>query len=559
MTSITPVWFITAASSGFGHEIALIALKRGHKVIATARNPSRIQDLADAGADTLAFDVTAPLSDIEAIAKNVFAKHGRVDYLINAAGFILEGAVEEVSPQEVYDSFNTNVFGTMNTIRAFLPGMRAQDVGANGTRGTVATFGSLGSWKGGPGFSVYAMTKACASSLAESLRTELAPFSIVATVIEPGYFRTNFLNPNVRSSAALRIDAYEDEKTPTGHTRRALEMTDGKQPGDVKKGCQVLVDVLTKSGIAEGRDVPVRVVLGSDCEKFIRDECDDTLALLDEWKEIAKKRYLNALPATWFLRVDLLKGEHSPITYGTRQDFIKVIKMKTIGFLGGMSYHSTILYYRHINAHVQRKLGSPHAASLILRSFNFADIAPLFTANKWPAIASRFIEAGNDMKASGAQALAIGCNIGHRVAAEVSDGTGLPVLHIADAVASLLGAHKMKKVGLLATRAVMEDEFIKTPLREDAGVEEVLVPGIKDRERLDRAIFTELASGEATDATKTWMNGLVKELVDRGAEGIVLACTDLQFVIEPQQAGVPVFDTLELHAKYVVEWSMRDS
>ncbi|KAF4971234.1 hypothetical protein FZEAL_9902 [Fusarium zealandicum] len=142
--SSSPVWFISAASSGFGHETALQALKRGHRVIATARNPSRIQDLADAGAHTLAFDVTAPLSAIEAIAKDVFAKHGRVDYLVNAAGFILEGAVEEMSPEEAYDSFNTNVFGTINMVKAYLPGMRAQDIGSNGRRSTIATFGSIG-------------------------------------------------------------------------------------------------------------------------------------------------------------------------------------------------------------------------------------------------------------------------------------------------------------------------------------------------------------------------------------------------------------------------------
>ncbi|KAF4467694.1 oxidoreductase yusZ [Fusarium albosuccineum] len=281
--SPTPVWFITAASSGFGAQITLQALKRGHKVVATARSTSRIQDLADAGADTLAFDVTAPLSDIEATAKDVFAKYGRVDYLINAAGFILEGSVEETSPQEVYNSFNTNVFGAMNTIKAFLPGMRAQEIGENGKRGTIATFGSLGSWRGGPSFSVYAMTKACASSLAESLRTEVAPFNIVATVIEPGYFRTNFLNPGTKVTTKERIAAYEDEQTPTGKTRRVLEKTDGNQPGDVKKGCEVLVDILT-GGKGE---VPVRVVLGSDCVAYIRNECEETLKLLDQWKDVA--------------------------------------------------------------------------------------------------------------------------------------------------------------------------------------------------------------------------------------------------------------------------------
>ncbi|KAF4991842.1 hypothetical protein FGRMN_7560 [Fusarium graminum] len=281
-----PVWFISAASSGFGHDIALHALKLGHTVIATARSTSRVQDLADAGAHTLAFDVTSPLSDLEAIAKDVYEKHGRVDYLINAAGYILDGAVEEVSQQELYDSFNTNVFGIFNTIKAFLPGMREQSVGQNGRRGTVVTFGSIGSWRGGATYSVYSMVKACVSSLAESLREELSPFNIVATVVEPGYFRTNFLNPGNRAVTKNRMAAYDDESTPTGKSRRLLDVADNNQPGDVKKGTKVVVDVLTGTGVGEGRDVPVRIILGSDANEFIRNKCGETVELLDEWKEV---------------------------------------------------------------------------------------------------------------------------------------------------------------------------------------------------------------------------------------------------------------------------------
>lgn len=288
MGSKAPVWFITAASSGFGHEIALNAIQRGHTVIATARKPERIQDLADAGAHVMAFDVTAPLDAIEGMAKEVFEKHGRVDYLINAAGFILEGAVEEVTPQEVYDCFNTNVFGAMNTIRAFLPWLRSQSVAPNGVRATIVTFGSLGSWRGGASFAVYAMTKSCASSLAESLRAELSPFKINCTTIEPGYFRTSFLNPGAMVQGQKRIDAYEDEETPSGQTRRALKVTDGNQPGDVKKGCNVVVDALTGTGVGAGKDLPVRVVLGSDCEKAISDKCSSTMQLLDEWREVLR-------------------------------------------------------------------------------------------------------------------------------------------------------------------------------------------------------------------------------------------------------------------------------
>ncbi|KAK2601791.1 hypothetical protein QQS21_004675 [Conoideocrella luteorostrata] len=281
----TPVWFIAAASSGFGHEIASNALKRGHKVIATARKIERIQDLADAGAHTMAFDVASPISTIEGIAKQVFDKHSRVDYLVNTAGFILEGSVEEVSREELYDSFNTNVFGVMNTLRAFLPYIRSQPAAANGVRATVVTFGSLGSWRGGASFSVYAMTKACVSSLAESLHEELAPFKIRATVVEPGYFRTAFLNPGVMVQSKERIEAYNDESTPTGQTRRRLIEVDSNQPGDVVKGCQVIVDALTATGVTQGRDLPVRIILGKDCDHVIRDKCSQTIGILDEWKD----------------------------------------------------------------------------------------------------------------------------------------------------------------------------------------------------------------------------------------------------------------------------------
>ncbi|RFU72607.1 hypothetical protein TARUN_9654 [Trichoderma arundinaceum] len=286
--AIQPVWFITAASSGFGQAIALAALRRGHKVIATARSTSRIQDLAAAGAHTLAFDVTSPLSTIESVAKEVFEKYGRVDYLINAAGFILEGSVEEVSPEEVYASFNTNVFGAMNTIRAFLPHMRAQPLADNGVRGVVATFGSLGSWRGLASGSVYVMTKWCCSALAESLAPELEPFNIKATVIEPGYFRTGFLNPGARVSSKARIDVYEDENTPAGKTRRALAATDGNQLGDVEKGAEVIIDVLSGTGVASGRELPVRVVLGSDTEHVIKDKFESTNKILEEWKDVLR-------------------------------------------------------------------------------------------------------------------------------------------------------------------------------------------------------------------------------------------------------------------------------
>ena len=286
---MAPVWFITAASSGFGHEMALDALSRGHTVIATARSTSRVEDLREAGAHTLAFDVTAPLSDIQSIAKDVYARHGRVDYLINAAGYILDAAIEEASPQEVYDQFNTNVFGIVNTIKAFLPHMRAQDISTDipGVRGTVVGFGSMASWTSGASYSLYSMTKWSCSALMEGLAEELEPFAIRSTVIEPGYFRTSFLRAGAKVEAQ-RIDAYDDETTPSGKMRKLLREVNLKQPGDVVKGSKVANDVLLRTGVAEGKTLPLRIVLGSDCEQGIRSKISGTLSILDEWSDVIR-------------------------------------------------------------------------------------------------------------------------------------------------------------------------------------------------------------------------------------------------------------------------------
>ncbi|KAK5996329.1 Oxidoreductase BOA17-like protein [Cladobotryum mycophilum] len=289
MANLTPVWFITAASSGFGHELAVEALKRGHTVIATARNVSKIQDLADAGAHTLTFDVLTPYSTIETLAKDLFARYGRINYLVNAAGHLLLGAIEEVSLEEIYNCFNVNLFGAINTIRAFLPHMRAQPIAsATGIRATIVTFGSLGGWKAYPSAGIYCMTKACATLLAESLNDEIGTFAMRATVVEAGHFRTAFLNPETRIKAKEQLDIYDDENTPSGQFKQILRIVDGKQPGDVAKGAKILIDVLTHTGVAEGRELPGRVVLGSDCEEVIRGQCASALKGLDDWTDVVR-------------------------------------------------------------------------------------------------------------------------------------------------------------------------------------------------------------------------------------------------------------------------------
>lgn len=155
----------------------------------------------------------------------------------------------------------------------------------------VAVFGSLARWEGGASYSSYAMTKACMSSLAESLRAELAGFGIAATVVGPGYFRTGLLNKNAGANVTgkVRMEVYEDPGSATGKVRNGLKEVAGKQLGDVKKGVRVIVDVLTGTGVVEGkREISPMIVPGSNCERAIRRKCESVLEYLDDWKEVIR-------------------------------------------------------------------------------------------------------------------------------------------------------------------------------------------------------------------------------------------------------------------------------
>lgn len=142
----------------------------------------------------------------------------------------------------------------------------------------------MGSWRGGAGYALYAGAKWACSGISESMRLELAPLGIAVTVIEPGYFRTGFLNAGAQVSSQRRIAAYDE--SAVGAVRAALAKTDNHQPGDVVKGAKVIVDILTRTGAAEGREVPVRVVLGSDCAPVVRAKCEETLELIREWEGV---------------------------------------------------------------------------------------------------------------------------------------------------------------------------------------------------------------------------------------------------------------------------------
>lgn len=283
-----PVFLITGASSGFGKHTALEALKRGHKVIATARSASRLGELKEAGAAVLDLDVTAPEEVLDARLKAANDVYGRITHVVNCAGYILEGAVEEVSQAEIAAVFATNVLGAANISRAAAPFLR--EAAAANHQCAIAHFGSLGSWSSGPGVALYCSTKFAVTGLTEGLIGELKPFGVDVCAIEPGYFRTGFLN--VDSGSVHRVQAARDlavyDNTPAHEVRKGLEQYNNAQPGDVTKGARVIVDVLTKRGVAAGSEIPVRLVLGSDCVEVIRQKIRETEKILEEWEAIAR-------------------------------------------------------------------------------------------------------------------------------------------------------------------------------------------------------------------------------------------------------------------------------
>lgn len=166
----------------------------------------------------------------------------------------------------------------MNVIRAVTPYMRQQ------RSGTIANVGSIAGWGGFAGCGLYNSTKAAFTSLSDSIRQELEPFGIVVTAVEPGYFRSNLLHPGNRFGPKNKIDAYAGTAARGGMD--ALDQVNDKQPGDVVKGCKVIVDILTQTGPAAGRKIPERVAIGADATPFIQKRCTDVIESLEEWKDI---------------------------------------------------------------------------------------------------------------------------------------------------------------------------------------------------------------------------------------------------------------------------------
>jgi NAD(P)-dependent dehydrogenase (short-subunit alcohol dehydrogenase family) len=267
-------WFITGASRGFGARVAELALAKGDAVVATARNPRTVTERLGAHGNllALALDVTNE-AQAKAAAEAAIERFGRIDVLLNNAGYGLLGAVEEATAAEVEALYRTNVFGLLNVTRAVLPSMRAQRAGR------ILNISSIGGYRSSPGFGVYCSTKFAVEGLSEALHAELAPLGIHVTVVEPGYFRTDFLDASSLSVSPARIADYSE--TAGAVRSRAAGLNHG-QPGDPDKLAAVLVS------FADAPNPPVRLPLGSDTVAAIEAKHAADAAILVQWRSTAQ-------------------------------------------------------------------------------------------------------------------------------------------------------------------------------------------------------------------------------------------------------------------------------
>lgn len=228
--------------------------------------------------------------------------------------------------------------------------------------------------------------------------------------------------------------------------------------------------------------------------------------------------------------------------------------MKVIGLLGGMSWESTAHYYRIINEEVRNRLGGLHSAKVVLYSVDFAYIAGLQSNGDWRGAAQALCDAAKAMDAAGAECLVICTNTMHKVADEVSLAVPIPLIHIADVTAECIKAKGVRRVGLLATRFTMEQEFYRQRLARH-GLE-VVIPGSSDREIVHRVIYEELCRGAILDESRQHYRRIIEEMVRDGVEGVILGCTEIGILLSAEDSSVPLFDTTRIHAEAAVAFAL---
>ncbi len=229
--------------------------------------------------------------------------------------------------------------------------------------------------------------------------------------------------------------------------------------------------------------------------------------------------------------------------------------MKVIGLIGGMSWESTVPYYRLINETIKERLGGLHSAKLVLYSVDFHEIEQLQHAGNWQEAGALLADAARVLEAAGADFLVLCTNTMHKVAPAIEAAVSIPLLHIADATADQIRQAGLSSVGLLGTRFTMEQDFYRERLQQRHGLN-VLIPEQDDREIVHRVIYDELCLGTVTDAAREDYRRIIGNLVARGAQAVILGCTEISLLVGQQDAPVPLFDTTSIHARHAAEQSL---
>jgi aspartate racemase len=230
--------------------------------------------------------------------------------------------------------------------------------------------------------------------------------------------------------------------------------------------------------------------------------------------------------------------------------------VKTIGLVGGMSWESSIEYYRVINQMVRERLGGLHSAKSVMYSVDFAEIETLQREGRWEEATQLMVEAARHVERGGADFVLICTNTMHKMADAVQREIRIPLLHIADATAEKINAQGLRRVGLLGTRFTMEGDFYRGRLVEKHGLE-VLIPADRERETVHRVIYEELVVGKIIPSSKTQYLDIIHGLVGDGATGIILGCTEIGLLVGQEDVEVPVFDTTFIHARAAVEYALE--
>jgi len=231
--------------------------------------------------------------------------------------------------------------------------------------------------------------------------------------------------------------------------------------------------------------------------------------------------------------------------------------MKTIGLIGGMSWESSLEYYRIINQEVKNKLGGLHSAKCILYSVDFEEIERFQAEGDWEKSGELLGEVAHSLEKAGAEMIVICTNTMHKVISNIEEKVSIPILHIADATAKQIQKSALSTVGLLGTKYTMEQDFYKSRIAlKDI---KVLIPNDEDRNYINKVIYEELCLGKIQQSSREYYKKVIKRLVDAGAEGIILGCTEIGLLVQPEDSEVPLFDTTAIHAMEAVNMAMENN